>query len=62
MWMAIHHLVLAYWQALFYDIEPSKGYNGYVNAIAYLLAAVAALLPTKIEPKIVIFHNTHSVN
>lgn len=49
--LAIHHLVLTYWQSLFLEInkEASESYNGYVSASAYLLAACCALLPAKIE-------------
>jgi len=50
--LAIHHLVIMYWQSLFYETNSVQDYNGYVSAIAYSLAAVAALLPTRIEPQI----------
>jgi len=51
MWIAVHHLVITYWQSLFAEIdaEKSKEFNGYMNAVSYLLAACCALIPTRIE-------------
>lgn len=62
--MIVHGLVIAYWQSLFlalehgHDHSPPQpqplhhtipNYNGYVMAAAYLLAALFALIPSRIE-------------
>lgn len=49
----VHGLVIAYWQSLFLAIEhphhSTPNYNGYVMAVAYLAAALFALIPARIE-------------
>lgn len=49
--LAVHHLVLTYWQSLFFEFseEDSQQYNGMVNGTAYFLAAACALIPAKLE-------------
>eukprot|EP00026_Physarum_polycephalum_P008350 Phypoly_transcript_08432.p1 GENE.Phypoly_transcript_08432~~Phypoly_transcript_08432.p1 ORF type:complete len:444 (+),score=65.76 Phypoly_transcript_08432:178-1509(+) len=48
--IAIHMLVLTYWQSVMNQINPNVNYNGYVSTVAYALAAAVTLIPTKIEP------------
>eukprot|EP01119_Soliformovum_irregulare_P014493 TRINITY_DN3963_c4_g4_i2.p1 TRINITY_DN3963_c4_g4~~TRINITY_DN3963_c4_g4_i2.p1 ORF type:complete len:445 (+),score=120.09 TRINITY_DN3963_c4_g4_i2:99-1433(+) len=58
LWMgvavAIHHLVLTYWQSLLFELSPtsSKNYNGIVSALAYFLAAISALSSSQLEFKL----------
>jgi len=48
--LAIHMLVLTYWQSVMNQIDPNVNWNGYVSTVAYALAAAMTLIPTKIEP------------
>jgi len=50
MCIAVHMLVLTYWQSVMYEINPKVNYNGYVLTVAYAMAAAVTLIPTKIEP------------
>jgi len=51
--LGVHTLVMTYWQSLFASIDDEVNWNGYVYAVSYVLAAMATLLPAKIEHLIV---------
>ena len=43
--LAVHTLVLTYYQVLFFEINSAANYNGYVQASSYACAALCTLLP-----------------
>src|SRR3989338_6693969 len=48
--LAVHTLVLTYYQVLFFEINSAANYNGYVQASSYACAALSTLLPGLFYP------------
>eukprot|EP00761_Pharyngomonas_kirbyi_P014794 gb/GECH01014824.1/.p1 GENE.gb/GECH01014824.1/~~gb/GECH01014824.1/.p1 ORF type:complete len:570 (+),score=79.25 gb/GECH01014824.1/:1-1710(+) len=47
--MAVHGLMITYYQNLVKELDPSLTYNGYFIGVAYTLAAIGALLPCRAD-------------
>jgi hypothetical protein len=52
---AAHNLVLNYGTVIFYEIDPTKNYNGFIDAAARLFGSATVLIPTRIEWTLVNF-------
>lgn len=46
---AVHYLGLTYYQTLFKTMDANRTYNGFVIAIAYLVATGTSLVPSRIQ-------------